>query len=60
MYPSAPPTLKDVVRDGRDFGRRLRVGLYSMTFSTTGSAAAALAFADLESDSGWPTLQLSR
>src|SRR3954451_19268340 len=36
MYPSAPPTVNDVVRDGRDFGRRLRIG--RSTICTTGSA----------------------
>src|SRR5215831_9977672 len=57
MYPSAPPTENDVVCDGRDFGRRLRVGRYSMTFSTVGSTAD---FAAFPADNGCPTLQLSR
>src|SRR3954453_8445616 len=65
MYPSAPPTVNDVVRDGRDFGRRLRIG--RSTTCTTGSAGVASVaetalsapFA-LASANGWPTLQLSR
>src|SRR6059058_698608 len=56
MYPSAPPTVNDVVCDGRDFGSRLRVGRYSTTFSTT---CDLWTFAVLPADSGWPTLQLS-
>src|ERR671930_943992 len=57
MYPSAPPTENDVVRDGRDFGSRRRVGRYSTTFST--DCAVVPAFA-LSTDKGCPTLQLSR
>jgi hypothetical protein len=61
MYPSAPPTVNEVVRDGRDFGSRVRVGRYSTTFSRTGSAAAvAVLAADVPAERGWPTLQLSR
>src|SRR6266516_4642343 len=53
MYPSAPPTVKEVVCDGRDLGSRLRVGRYSTTFSTLASDLPPLL-----TDSGWPTLQL--
>jgi hypothetical protein len=48
--------VNDTVCDGRFFGRRLRTGRYSMTFS--GSAVPE--FLPLPADSGWPTLQLSR
>src|SRR3954454_22658937 len=58
MYPSAPPTVNDVVRDARDFGSRLRNGLgTSTTFASGSEVDADLALA---SASGWPTLQLSR
>ncbi len=47
---------------GRPFGRRLRTGRYSTTFSTgaaaAGASAGALSF--FFAESGWPTLQLSR
>src|SRR3954471_6525063 len=67
MYPSAPPTVNDVVREARDFGRRLRKGL-EITVGSTGTAISTddagltalsedFAFA---SANGWPTLQLSR
>src|SRR3712207_7014415 len=39
MYPSAPPTVNDVVRDARDFGSRLRNGLWTSTTCASGSAA---------------------
>ncbi len=59
-YPSAPPTAKEVVWDIRRFGRRCRTGRYSTTFSTTGASTAESALSALASESGWPTLQLSR
>src|SRR5687767_14488133 len=60
-YPSAPATENDTVWLGRFFGSRLRTGRYSMIFSgsalTTAVSALAGAF---DTESGWPTLQLSR
>src|SRR5438094_969210 len=52
-YPSEPPTENDVVRDGRDWGRRLRTGCAS-------DGAGSAAFFLLSADSGWATLQLFR
>ena len=48
IYPSAPPTLNEVVRDGRDFGSRLRVARAGAALSTTGSSF----FFALPSESG--------
>ena len=48
-----------VVREIRDFGSRLRRGLYSIRTSGSGAAAFGSSFF-FASDSGWPTLQLSR
>ena len=41
MQPSAPPTVNDVIRHGRDFGNRSRIGP-SITFTTSDRRAAAL------------------
>src|SRR3954447_21526510 len=56
MYPSAPATENDVVIEGRDLGSRLRVGLLTTTTSVLGASDVF----DFASESGWPTLQLSR
>ncbi len=66
-YPSAPPTVKETVCDWRIFGSRRRTGRCSPDGAVAGCAAVcspapplADRFAPRRSDSGWPTLQLSR
>src|SRR3954447_8494629 len=64
MYPSAPATLNDVVRLVRFFGNRLRTGCDRVAGAASALASASAFLApfveDIASDSGWPTLQLSR
>src|SRR3954451_2941038 len=62
MYLSAPATLKEVVTLVRFLGSRLRTGCDKVVGADSPALApfSTVAFLALASDSGWPTLQLSR